>query len=209
MARLPRIQVPGGVYHINAGSTHEGVIFRDDSDRARWLHLLGFVVETYSWECFMYCALGTHFHVVIRIGGPTMARGMQYLNARHAEAFNHRFGRRGHAFGARYHSELVEAPAHALEVSRYVPLNPVHAGLCRVPEEWRWSSFAATLGLRRGPSWLRSQWVLGLFSTDPAVAVQRYRQFVAERLAANAQPPSTGSDPDDPARARPVGKGPV
>jgi putative transposase len=209
MPRPLRIEVPGGVYHINAGATHEGVIFRDNSDRARWLQLLGTVIEACSWECLMYCVLSTHFHVVIRISEHTMARGMQYLNARHAESFNHRYGRRGHAFGARYHSELVETASHALEVCRYVPNNPVHAGLCQKPEEWRWSSFAATIGLTRGPSWLRPEWALGLFSTDPEKARERYRRFVAEGIASNPQGPSTGSDPDGPARARPVRWRPV
>jgi putative transposase len=200
MPRLPRIEVPGGVYHINAGATHGGQIFRDDSDRSRWLSLLGTVVEECRWECFMYCALSTHFHLVIRIEDSTMARGMQYLNARHAESFNHRYGRRGHAFGARYHSELVETASHALEVCRYVPLNPVRAGLCRAPEEWQWSSFAATVGLRRGPRWLKPDWVLRLFATDLELARERYRKFVSEGIASNAQLPSTGSDPVGSAR---------
>jgi putative transposase len=194
MARRPRIQVPGGIYHINAGATHEGRIFRDDADRDRWLRLLEAVVEKWRWECLMYCALGTHFHLVIRIEEPTMARGMQYLNARHAESINHRYGRRGHAFGARYHSELVETASHALEVCRYVPLNPVRAGLSPTAEDWRWSSFAASVGLARAPRWLRPDWVLGLFSTDPARARERYRTFVEDGLA-RAPAESTGSDP--------------
>jgi putative transposase len=199
MPRPPRIQIPEGVYHINAGATHGGVIFEDNADRARWLQLLGNVVESFEWDCFMYCLLSNHFHLVIRIHGPTMASGMQYLNARHAESFNHRYGRRGHAFGARYHSELVETASHALEVCRYVPLNPVRAGLCRTPEEWPWSSFAAAVGLARAPRWLNSDWVLGLFATDRSDARERYRRFVAEGLASNPRPPSTGSDPVGPA----------
>jgi REP element-mobilizing transposase RayT len=185
MPRPLRIEVPGGVYHINAGATQESVLFRDNSDRARWLRLLETVVEACSWDCLMYCVLRTHFHLVIRINEVTMARGMQYLNARHAETFNHRYGRRGHAFGARYHSELVETASHALEVCRYVPNNAVRAGLCRRPEDWRWSSFAATIGLRRPPSWLKVGWVLGLFGTDAVQARERYLRFVAEGIAAN------------------------
>jgi putative transposase len=206
MPRALRIEVPGGIYHINTKATHCGVVVHDNSDRARWLQLLGFVVEACSWDCLMYCLLGNHYHLVIRINERTMARGMQYLNSRHAQSFNHRYGRQGHLFGARYHSELVETASHALEVSRYVPLNAVRAGLCRSPEEWRWSSLPATLGLTRRPSWLKPDWVLGLFSTDAAVARERYRRFLADGLAANSQPPSTGSDPDGPATAWPVRK---
>ena len=183
MPRPLRVEVAGGVYHINAGATHGGRIFHDDADRARWLQLLGIVVRECSWECLMYCLLSTHFHLVVRIEVPTMARGMQYLNARHAESFNNRYGRRGHAFGARYHSDLVETAAHALEVTRYLPLNPVRAGLAPSPEEWPWSSFAATVGANGGPSWLKPDWVLRLFATDPSLARERYRRFVAEGLA--------------------------
>ena len=207
MARRPRIEIPG-VYHINAGATHGDVVFRDNGDRARWLQLLGVVVEACEWECLLYCLLSTHYHVVIRIAEPTMAQGMQYLNARHAESLNHRYGRRGHAFRARYHSELVETPGHALEVCRYVPLNPVRAGLCRQPEKWPWSSFAATIGLKRGPRWLKPDWVLGLFATDPELAPERYRRFVADGIESNPQPPSTGSDPVGSAGTPGVEKGP-
>ena len=182
MPRPPRIEVVGGIYHINAGAVDEGRVFRDDRDRERWLGLLGGVVKSYVWECLMYCILSTHFHLVIRLQAPTMARGMQYLNGRHAEWFNFRHERRGHAFGARYHSELIEVPSHALEVCRYVPNNPVEAGLCATAADWPWSSFAATIGLQKGPMWLKPDWVLGLFGTDLATARERYGKFVADGL---------------------------
>ena len=191
MARRLRIQVPGGVYHITSNATHEGMVFRDGEDRGRWLHLLGTVVESYDWKCLMYCPLGTHFHLVIQIARETLARGMQYLNSRHAESLNLRYGRRGHAFRARYGAELVETPSHALEVARYVPLNPVRAGLCGQAEDWPWSSFAASMGLAPGPRWLEADWVLGLFGTDRTQARERYRRFVLEGLA---DEPSTWLD---------------
>ena len=33
-------------------------------------------------------------------------------------------------------------------------MNPVKAGLCRRPEEWRWSSYRAIAGIDPGPPWL-------------------------------------------------------
>lgn len=200
MPRPPRIEVAGGIYHVNTRATHGGRIFEDDVDRARWLQLLGTVVEAFRWQCLGYCLLSTHYHLAIRIESANLARGMQYLNARHAESFNHRHGRRGHAFGARYHSELVETASHALEISRYMPLNPIRAGLCASPEDWPWSSFAATIGLAPAPRWLKPDWVLGLFATDRARAQERYRAFAVDGLRANPQPASTGSDPVGPAR---------
>jgi REP element-mobilizing transposase RayT len=197
--RPPRIQIAGGIYHVDTVATHGDRIFRDDADRARWLRLFRTVAERCRWDCLMYCLLSTHYHLAIRIEKPNLARGMQYLNARHAETVNHRRERRGHVFGSRYHSELVETASHALELSRYIPLNPVRAGLCASPEEWPWSSYAATIGLAPEPSWLKSDWVLGLFATNLALARERYRTFVAEGRLANPRPASTGSDPAGPA----------
>jgi putative transposase len=196
MPRPPRIEVPNGIYHVTANAIDGAQIFRDDADRRRWLQLLGAVADAWIWDCFAYCLLSTHYHLVLRIKEPTLARGMQYLNARHAESFNRRHEKQGHVFGARYHSTLVETDGHALELCRYVVLNPVRAGLCTSPELWPWSSYAATIGLTPTPAWLRTDWTLGLFADDPLMARRRFRAFVEEGLAAtNPRPTSMGSDP--------------
>jgi hypothetical protein len=41
--------------------------------------------------------------------------------------------------------------AWLIACARYVELNPVRAGLVRRPEDWRWSSAGAHLGLARDP----------------------------------------------------------
>jgi putative transposase len=204
MPRPPRIEVPKGVYHVTANATHGSQIFRDDADRSRWLRLLATVVDAFLWECFAYCLLSTHYHLVVRIEEPTLARGMQYLNARHAESFNRRHGRRGHAFGARYYSILVETETHAMEVCRYVALNPVRAGLCVLAEGWPWSSFAATVGLAPAPVWLRTEWVLGLFADDPEVARRRFRAFIEQ--GRTLEPPQAGLTPPTDPRPRPLAR---
>lgn len=191
MPRPPRIEVPNGVYHVTTRATDAAQVFRDDADRRMWLRLLQTVADASRWECFAYCLLSTHYHLVIRIDQPTLARGMQYLNARHAESFNRRHARRGHVFGARYHSTLVETESHALELCRYVALNPVRAGLCASAEEWCWSSFAATVGLAPLPSFLSTEWVLRLFGPDVLLARRRFRMFVQEGSADAGQPSTT------------------
>lgn len=178
MPRPPRVEVPGGLYHVTANATNANEIFCDDADRRRWLQLLRAVVHSFHWQCHAYCLLGTHYHLAIRIEGPTLASGMQCLNGRHAELFNLRHERRGHVFRARYYAGLVETDGHALQVLRYVALNPVNAGLCARPQDWPWSSYAATVGLAPVPRFLTTEWVLGLFGTDERLARHRFRAFV-------------------------------
>jgi putative transposase len=180
MPRPPRVEVPHGLYHITANATHGNELFCDDTDRSRFLRLLGAVVNSFRWQCHSYCLLSTHYHLVIRIQAATLARGMQYLNGRHAQLFNRRHERRGHAVRARYYAGLVETDGHAMQVLRYVALNPVSAGICASPEEWPWSSYAATLGLAPAPAWLSTEWLLGLFADDEHLARRRYRAFVED-----------------------------
>ena len=61
---------------------------------------------------------------------------------------------------------------------RYVVLNPVRAGVVGKPEDWRWSSYQATAGLRRGKDYLSTDWILSLFNRKRGLAQRQYRKFV-------------------------------
>ena len=47
----------------------------------------------------------------------------------------------GHLFQQRFGSRFIETDEHYLEAFRYIAFNPVRAGLCERPTDWRWSSF--------------------------------------------------------------------
>jgi hypothetical protein len=57
----------------------------------------------------------------------------------------------------------VEDQSHWLELSRYVHLNPVRAGLCRRPEDWKWSSCRGYHRPALRQEWLESASVLAEF----------------------------------------------
>jgi hypothetical protein len=69
-----------------------------------------------------------------------LSAGMQRLNGDYARSFNHRHNRRGHLFAGRFSSWVIEGDEYLENTVRYVLLNPVRAGLCRRPSDWRWSA---------------------------------------------------------------------
>ena len=81
---------------------------------------------------------------------------MHWLGTCTAQSFNRRHERSGHLYQGRFGSRLVEDDAYLLELARYLPLNPVRAGLCNTPGGWPWSSYAATAGLRATPCFLEA-----------------------------------------------------
>ena len=179
MARPLRIEFPGALYHLTARGNARQDIYLDARDSRRFLGLLGEVCTRYAWRCFAYCLMTNHYHLVVETTQPNLSAGMRQLNGRYSQAFNYRHQREGHLFQGRYKAILVEREAYLLEVCRYVVLNPVRAGLARVPQAWRWSSYRTTLA-GAGPAWLAAPDLLGLFAPEPEAAARAYAAFIAE-----------------------------
>jgi putative transposase len=178
----PRLQVAGATYHVATRATGPSEFFRTPEDRRGLLILLDRAVGKYGWRVHAYCLMVTHYHVLLTTPEPNIARGMQFLNSVYARAFNKRYERVGHFVGARYSSALIETDGHAFEICRYLPLNPVRSKLCTLPEEWLWSSYAASIGLRKGPAFLDSSWLLERFGEDLSTARRTFRDFVQAAL---------------------------
>jgi putative transposase len=182
MPRTARLVAPGMTYHLTTLGTGGEPIFRSQRDREYFLDLVASVVDRLRWTCLSYCLMTTHYHLVVRTAENDLDRGMHRLNACHAQSFNRRYKRRGHLFAERFHSELIRRNGHLLESIRYVANNPVRAGICRAPEHWRWSSYAAAIGLAEPLPFVSEYEVLALFGRDAALARRRLRRFVEETL---------------------------
>ncbi len=71
---------------------------------------------------------------------------MKLLKQRFSIWFNRSHGRVGTHWCERFQSVLVEDTPHALRlVASYIALNPVRAGLCQDPKDYRFSSYAEAL----------------------------------------------------------------
>lgn len=180
MPRALRIQVPGGIYHLNAKGCAERSIYLDDTDRASFEEILAQVIRKHEWSCSSFCLMSTHYHLLVATPLGDLAAGMQRLNGQYAQTFNRRHGALGHVFQGRYHSEFIQSDSHLLETTRYVALNPVRAGLCRRPEDWPWSSFAEAIGVRPPRPFIASDVLLNLFGDDPDLARSRFQAFVED-----------------------------
>ncbi len=77
---------------------------------------------------------------------------MKLLKQRFSIWYNRSHGRGGTHWCERFQSVLVEDTPHALRlVAAYIALNPVRAGLCRDPKDYRFSSYAEALGDKAQP----------------------------------------------------------
>jgi putative transposase len=183
VARPLRIVYPGALYHLITRGNARQWIYRDDSDRQLHLGLLEHTVERYGVRCHTYCLMGNHYHLVVETAQPNLPVAMRHFNGLYARHFNDRYNRCGHLFQARYRSILIESDEYLLNVCRYVVLNPVRAGICTHPADYRWSSYRAIAGLEQAPSFLTLDRVLNYFDGRRDVAQLRWQRFVEAGIA--------------------------
>src|SRR5215218_6561829 len=134
--------------------------------------------------------MGNHYHLVLQtLADGELAPFMQYLNSTYARIFNEYVERSGYLFEDPYESIPVKTDAHAVLLCRYVVLNPVRAGMCGSAQNYRWSSYRATLGLVSRPPFLKTDWVLANFHPRVDRARVAYALFVEEGARVGAKWP--------------------
>ncbi len=184
MSRPVRIEFPDALYHVTSRGDRREAIFDDDQDRRSFLSTLEQVVNRFNWVCHAWCLMDNHYHLLIQTPDGNLSRGMRQLNGVYTQASNRRHGRVGHLFQGRFKAILVDGDAYLLEVTRYVVLNPVRAGMVNNPADWPWSSYRASAGLEPAVPWLAVDGLLAQFSGQRSRAQTRYAQFVAEGIKA-------------------------
>lgn len=183
MASPIRVQASDVLYHVGSRGVDKQMIFGVvPGDRAVFMKLLERTIGRYEWILHAYCLMGNHFHLVLETPDANVAIGMQYLKSAYALWFNDFRPRGGVLFERRYWAEILQRDEHLFEVSRYVVLNPVRAGICVHPADWAWSSYRATAELVERPAFLTTEFIHGIFagSVPPA---RRYVQFVLDAMA--------------------------
>ena len=154
-------------------------IFLDDTDYRRFVFLLGDVLEELEVECSNYCAMPNHYHAILRPAKDNLSEAVRRLNGTYASWWNWRHGRVGHVFQGRFKGQIVQEEGYLVVLNRYLAQNPVRAKLVEHPEEWEWSSYGATVGLRPVPPFLTIDPVLAPFGDgDQRVLQMRYAQHV-------------------------------
>jgi REP element-mobilizing transposase RayT len=173
-----RFQHPGAIYLVHIRGTGPCAIFLDDEDRERWLWTLGVTVDRCGLDLLAWCALTTHYHLLVRTPKGNIAHALHRQNSVYALGFNKRHERSGHLFGKRYDAWVIQSERHLLNEARYIALNPVEAGLVDHPARYRWSSYRATIS--DGRTWpANAAWEL---PHKYGGGIEAYRQFVEAGL---------------------------
>ncbi len=148
MPRQPRLDAPGALHHVMGRGIERTKIFRTDRDREDFLNRLADLCGDESLVVYAWSLMPNHFHLLVRTGREPISKSMRKLLTGYAVNFNLRHKRYGHLFQNRYKSIICEDDPYLLELTRYIHLNPLRAGMVGDVEglnRYRWAGHSAIM----------------------------------------------------------------
>ena len=143
MARAPRIDVGGEIYHVINRANNRATIFTSEKEYIDFESLLTEMKERFDVRILAYVVMPNHWHLLLYPkNDKDMSKALQWLGTTHAT--RHHVRKKtiggGHLYQGRYKSFIIQKDAHFLTVLKYIERNPVRAHLVKAPEAWQWGS---------------------------------------------------------------------
>lgn len=171
--------------HVMNRGVRRTPIFHCIDDYRYFMFLMDEAQKGHDCQILAYCLMPNHFHILLGVGKEPPGGFMKHLQMKYAIYFNQVNDCSGHLFEHRYLSVIAKNEAYLTEVSRYIHLNPVKAGIVSKPIQYDYSSYSEymnTMAYFRKPN-VYSGRILSLFdSQDSKRAAEAYKYFVESRL---------------------------
>jgi putative transposase len=193
MPRQPRLDTPGALHHVMGRGIERTRIFRTDQDRGDFLERLLELSMNKDLTVYAWALMPNHFHLLVRTGRQPISRSMRKLLTGYVVNFNLRHNRYGHLFQNRYKSVICEDDPYLLELTRYIHLNPLRAGMVgnlKQLSQYRWAGHSAIMGRFRR-DWQDTGTILAYFGKGRK-AIEKYEQYVREGISEGKRPELVG-----------------
>ena len=124
MPRIARLKDENSIYHIMFRSISELILFKEDSDKLKYLSLIKKYQLKYQFKLYAFCLMDNHGHLLIDVNGGDISRIMHSINFCYAMYFNRKYNRHGHVFQDRFKSKIVKDDKYLINLSAYIHNNP-------------------------------------------------------------------------------------
>ena len=126
--RRRRLYVPGLSAHVFQRGHNRSVIFDEASDYDHFVALMRHSARRYGTDVHAFALMSNHYHLMAT---PSHAKAlpetMKAIDCGYTKYYNHKHGRMGTLWNARYRSKLIQDEGYWLTCLRYVELNPLRA----------------------------------------------------------------------------------
>ena len=144
MPRKPRFYLPGQPAHIVQRGNSRQAVFFDGEDYQAYLTWLAEGADRHGCAIHAYVLMTNHVHLLMTPETEqSISKTIQYLGRRYVTYINSTYDKSGTLWEGRHKGCVINSEQYMLACMRYIELNPVRAGMVKVPMEYRWSSYAA------------------------------------------------------------------
>lgn len=141
MPRPPRILQDDLPYHITTRTAGRILVFRKWTYKI-FIDVLIKAQKRYGVIIHHFKMMHTHYHMVAKTTKSNISQFEWYVNNQVSKRINKRMGRKGHLWGERFHSTIVQTDKHLAACSRYIYINGVRVNYCRrASEDDQFSTF--------------------------------------------------------------------
>jgi REP element-mobilizing transposase RayT len=143
MARKPRIEYTGAIYHVLNRGNYKADLFDSAGAAQAFIECLFQTCERMGWRLHAFCLMRNHYHLAVETPRGNLVTGVHWLQSTFGNRFNRFRGEHGRAFQGRYQAILVEPGRHLAQLVNYIHLNPVRAKVVTLDQlgQFRWSSY--------------------------------------------------------------------
>jgi REP element-mobilizing transposase RayT len=143
MARKPRIEFAGAIYHVLNRGNYKADLFDSAGAAQAFIACLFQTCERMGWRLHAFCLMRNHYHLAVETPQGNLVAGVHWLQSTFGNRFNRFRGEHGRAFQGRYQAILVEPGRHLAQLVNYIHLNPVRAKVVTLDQlgQFRWSSY--------------------------------------------------------------------
>lgn len=142
MPRVPRYYLKTQYFHIITQGINKMYIFDTPEDINYYINTMYKLSNLHKVKIISYCIMNNHAHILVKIVEPKeLSKFMQRLNLKYGIYYNKKYNRVGYLFRDRFKSEGIFTEQHLYNCIKYIYDNPVKAGMCKRPEEYRYSNY--------------------------------------------------------------------
>lgn len=124
MPRIARGNNENFKLHIMVRSIKEIDLFKESSDKVKYLSILRKVQLKHGFKVYAYCLMNNHGHLIIDCAGADISKVMHAINLSYARYFNRKYDRYGHLFQDRFKSKVINTRNYLINLSAYIHNNP-------------------------------------------------------------------------------------
>lgn len=140
--RKSRYYYESNFYHIMTQGDEKKYIFHSAKNKWKMIYLLKHNAFRNDVEIISYCIMDNHVHLLVFCPEQDrVSKMMQQSNTSFGLYFTNKREKVGHVFRDRFRSEPIYTKSHLINCIKYIHNNPVKAGICKEPKNYKYSSF--------------------------------------------------------------------